>query len=247
MYAATSKISLTPCDPSKVTEDDVTFYLFNKTSKTDPIVLTKDNVTALSKTKQLKVVIHGYFEHGLKKLYTDIKDQYLLSYDYNVILVDWEGPALKMYMESAANTRLVGKIIAGRILKSGIDPNLVHIIGHSLGAQTAGFAGKELRANGKKIARITGLDPAGPGFEGSSVDNKLNKDDALVVDVIHTDSGVFGMLDNVGKVDYYPNGGVAFQKGCLDSLTIPVDYESVAKSMYLEMQPFLKLFFLLTF
>lgn len=193
----------------------------------------------LSKTKQLKVVIHGYFEYGLRELYTNIKDAYLQSNDYNVILVDWEELALKVYSESAANTRLVGKIIAGRIIKSGIDLNLVHLIGHSLGAQTAGFVGKEIISiKGQKVARITGLDPAGPLFEGSSISNRLDKSDAIEVDIIHTDSGVFGMYQNIGKVDFYPNGGTALQKGCLKSMSIPTDRDSLVECLYIKIKYF---------
>lgn len=47
------------------------------------------------------------------------------------------------------------------------------IIGHSLGAHACGFAGKKY-----KFARITGLDPAGPGFKGQPKEKRLDIDDA---------------------------------------------------------------------
>ena len=62
-----------------------------------------------------------------------------------------------------------------------------------------------------------GLDPAGPWFTQYSDAARLSKKDAFFVDVIHTDGccGVpyYGMMDPVGHVDFYPNGGVD-QPGC---------------------------------
>lgn len=43
-----------------------------------------------------------------------------------------------------------------------------------------------------RVARITGLDPALPLFEGLPIDQRLDASDAEFVDVIHTDAGIFG-------------------------------------------------------
>lgn len=66
----------------------------------------------------------------------------------------------------------------------GLDPSDVHLIGHSLGAHTAGYAGEKL---GGIIGRITGLDPAEPYFQGMPSHLRLDYTDAQLVDVIHTD------------------------------------------------------------
>ncbi|MGE9615916.1 MAG: hypothetical protein ACQPRI_06405 [Solitalea-like symbiont of Tyrophagus putrescentiae] len=95
-------------------------------------------------------------------------------------------------------------------------PASFHIIGHSLGSHVAGNAGKFL---GKGVlGRITGLDPAGPFFEGLQPEARLWHTDAQYVDSIHTDARPllevgFGMYETCSHVDIYPNGGKV-QPGC---------------------------------
>lgn len=94
----------------------------------------------------------------------------------------------------------------------------VHIIGHSLGAQIAGFAGKSIsKSAGAKVGWITGLDPAGPLYEVplQSKGGRLSDQDADVVEVIHTDGGVLGFATPTGTVDFYPNGGTFVQPNCV--------------------------------
>ena len=84
-----------------------------------------------------------------------------------------------------------------------------HIIGHSLGAHIAGYAGKRLSG---LLGRITGLDPAGPYFENTEKSVRLDSSDAVFVDVIHTDGSStlqlgLGLMQPIGHADFYPNGG----------------------------------------
>lgn len=74
-----------------------------------------------------------------------------------MICVDWEsGAIIPNYVRAAANTRLVGKqlamLIQGLEHHVGLQLHQVHLIGFSLGAHVAGFAGAQL----KNISRITG-------------------------------------------------------------------------------------------
>lgn len=58
------------------------------------------------------------------------------------------------------------------------------------------------------------MDPARPGFEFIPFQKeRLSKDDAEFVDVIHTAGGTLGIMDSLGHADFYPNDGVAPQPG----------------------------------
>ncbi|RZC40969.1 Lipase and/or Abhydrolase 6 domain containing protein [Asbolus verrucosus] len=62
----------------------------------------------------------------------------------------------------------------------------IHMIGHSMGAQVAAFAGHKLQLDiNQTIDRITGLDPAAPLYEWphvESLDEILDPGDASFVD-----------------------------------------------------------------
>lgn len=136
--------------------------------------------------------------------------------DVNLITVDWQEIAENFYyFESARRTDDVGRKIAELIDEMATSMNLtmdrVHLIGHSLGAHTAGYAGAYVKSG--KVGRITGLDPAGPNFYLKGPENRLDPTDAQFVDVIHTAVGSAGHYKNLGHVDFFPNGGI-YQPGC---------------------------------
>lgn len=55
---------------------------------------------------------------------------------------------------------------------------------------------------------IFGLDPAGALFDVNNPDTRLARDDADHTVVIHTNAGFLGFVEPLGKVDFYPNGGM---------------------------------------
>ena len=85
-----------------------------------------------------------------------------------------------------------------------------HVIGHSLGAHIAGYAGEGVR----NLGRITALDPAKPYFEATHPSVRLDPTDALYVDVVHSDASTkngalfsLGTRQLMGDVDFFPNNG----------------------------------------
>lgn len=66
---------------------------------------------------------------------------------------------------------------------------------------------------------VEGLDPAGPMFQTQHWSVGLNPSCADFVDVIHTDGDKAGLMNPLGHVDFYPNGGED-QRGCLIGRTV---------------------------
>ncbi|CAG0892715.1 unnamed protein product [Darwinula stevensoni] len=65
----------------------------------------------------------------------------------------------------------------------------VHVVGHSLGSHLASYIGSTLKDMGwGNLGRITGLDPAEVHFEYADPRVRLDPEDALFVDVVHTDA-----------------------------------------------------------
>lgn len=220
-------IDLLPNSPEEV---NTRYLLYNsRRSRGDTPLLdvSAQNVSSLwewvgkafNVSSPTKVIVHGFGSSCSNVWVYEMRSALMSVEDCNIICVDWEnGATIPNYVRAAANTRLVGKQLA--ILLSGLEKyvNLsvrnVHMIGFSLGAHVAGFAGSEL----KNLSRITGLDPAGPLFESQDRRARLDSMDAQFVDVIHSNGenlilGGLGAWQPMGHVDFYPNGG-RMQKGC---------------------------------
>jgi len=203
--------------PQTPEEINTTFIMHNRHTSENGEILDNSMDSILSSSINLKsetyFIVHGYLSSSRNIWVKELKDKLLDSGDFNVILVDWELGADDSYEISACNTRLVGAQIYFLITKlekfKKTSRKRVHLVGHSLGAHVCGFAGKKL----KGLARITGLDPANPGFNGVKSSFRLSRNDANFVDVIHTcayESNYkysLGIRKALGHADFYPNGG----------------------------------------
>ncbi|XP_020607531.1 pancreatic lipase-related protein 2-like isoform X2 [Orbicella faveolata] len=228
-FKKTRVLAKLPQDPSVILTK---FHLFTRGSSQSTLI--DDNNQAKLRASNFKIakrtifVIHGFLE-SIKTWAQPMKDALLEREDCNVILVDWSkgaGSGPLDYAQASGNARLVGaqtavliKFLISSATGSSGSKNLgkrFYIVGFSLGAHVAGYAGRHLQANnGIKLGRITGLDPAGPLHINVDADLRLDKNDADQVDVIHTDTAGFGTkrAETVGHIDFFPNGGDK-QPGC---------------------------------
>ncbi|XP_042897767.1 inactive pancreatic lipase-related protein 1 [Parasteatoda tepidariorum] len=212
-FSSLRPISLFPIHPDAL---DPQFLLVTRSA---PDIFQKIRVGNNSSFSQsffdplrpVKIILHGFRESGYQDWIKDLIRELLTADDYNIISVDWRLGAAQSYPQAAANTRSLGLVVADFIdhlqRKYRIPPSDIHLIGYNLGAHAAGYVGDQI----PRIGRITGLDPAGPYFEDTDPRVRLDPDDAVFVDVIHTDSPpsaqVAGMLQPAGHLDFYPTPG----------------------------------------
>ncbi|XP_011348633.1 uncharacterized protein LOC105285827 isoform X2 [Ooceraea biroi] len=213
-----SYLEMLPSPPKDV---GTRFFVYgSRKARSIPMEVPADDINdnahrAIDPDLPTKVIVHGFGSNCNHLWVYDMKSALMSIHDCNIVCVDWgPGSAVPNYVRAAANTRLVGRQLAKLIRSLNVPLDKVHMIGFSLGAHVAGFAGAELG----NVSRITGLDPAGPLFESQDPRVRLDATDANFVDVIHSNGeqlilGGLGSWQPMGDVDYYPNGG-KMQSGC---------------------------------
>lgn len=176
-------------------------------------------------------IVHGFMGDSNADWVISIKDNILEYYSQyntrvNVITVDWSELAAAIqdwkdfinnpiYIKAATNTKdYVAPAL--RLLVSTFPSKFVTCIGFSLGAQVCGAFGRLMNEIGSPIDIIHGLDPAGPLFDQGLFNLvNLNKNDALFVSAIHTDSYLYSVLSETSedrklKSCWIPAGLISF-------------------------------------
>ncbi|KAJ0175719.1 hypothetical protein K1T71_008878 [Dendrolimus kikuchii] len=204
-----------------------TYYGYNKNSPFQAIQISNMNPSELVAmsfvpSQPTVIIIHGHGGTAFTTLNPLIKDAYFSNKDdeeVNVIVVDWSVYASQNYNHAVNAVSSVGEHLAVFIRRVLVPFNQfslsnLHLVGFNLGAHVAGFAGRQFPG---QIGRITGLDPSGSQWGSNS--GHLTRNDALYVEVIHTDgSGLNsnGFGNALGHVDFFVNGG-SNQPGCFTS------------------------------
>lgn len=157
--------------------------------------------------------------NGSNRAIDTIFNAYQARGGHNFVVIDTSDFVDTLYTWSAFNTNELGEALAEGLqhLINFLPVEKIHLIGHSLGAHIVGSAGRRFQSlTNLSIPRITGLDPANPCFNEGEALSGICRGDADFVDIIHSNAKVLGKRDPIGDVDFYPNGVVSVQPGCLD-------------------------------
>ncbi|XP_055370737.1 phospholipase A1 2-like [Condylostylus longicornis] len=220
--------------------NNLTLRMFTKCQNYSFPILKSDEIYRsphFDRSKPVVILIAGWTNTiDNSNMIYEISKAYLCRGGVNVIGLDASNYTTTFYALSALNARDIGKYLAQSIVKlEKIVPlENIHLIGHSLGANIAGYTGKFFQnMTGRLLPRITGLDPAKPCFHMGQKLMPIEKGDAEFVDVIHTNPGVLGIEKEIGDVDYYPDGLLPLKSGCLTiSCSHNRAHEYYAESVY---------------
>lgn len=206
------------------------FLLFTRKNPANAVTLLAGDTKAVSGLVHFdgsvatRFIVHSSFDGpDSGQWMKDMKNRFLQIEKCNIIIVDWsKSAALSMTDQRLTNIRMVGnqmaKVIEDLIEIKNATANDVHIVVHSFASFAADVVGRKV----KNLGRISGLDPGGPNFDALPTNMRLDKSDALFVDIIHTDSANSsslmslygrGTMMSLGHMDFYPNGGFD-QPGC---------------------------------
>ncbi|XP_050520002.1 uncharacterized protein LOC126893645 [Daktulosphaira vitifoliae] len=200
---------------------DIKFFLYHSDGKRkkliDPRSKNSLRYSGWDPNKKNVLIIHGFNGTESKTPMTIIRDAFLRRKDHNVFLIDWEPLTFfPCYLSSLSNTRLVAQCSAqfyAHLTYSGASAYDIQCVGHSLGAHICGMMSNHLT---HKQHKIIGLDPARPLVDRYGTNEfRLTRDDANMVQVIHTNAGFLGEVPQVGHVDFCVNGG-RLQPSCIN-------------------------------
>ncbi|XP_065205842.1 endothelial lipase-like [Planococcus citri] len=220
------KYSATSCldPPQDCLRKDISFHLYTEQNSQGYELVIQDSNTIekapFLPNANFKILIHGYTQNRNTKLMVQLREEYFKQKRWNIIVVDYAPLAEDgCYIESTfPSAPIVGKCSASMLNlildnRSGIRIDQFHVVGFSMGAQIA--AELSINLGQKRLPRITGLDPAWPLFYPilTSSTQRLGREHADFVDVIHTNSGGFGVVYSLAHYDIYANDGT-YQPGC---------------------------------
>ncbi|XP_055919713.1 phospholipase A1 2-like [Eupeodes corollae] len=204
--------------------DRVHFYLYTQPNFSEPYDIDMNDVETLARSpfdfrNPTTFMIHGWndvYTSGATGSIREALSKTDQSKKPNFISVDWRiYSKFENYTKSQQLCSTAGKEVAKFIdwmhENSKLRFDTLTLYGHSMGAQVAGFVGKNVQRG--KVHTILGMDPAFPIFESLGPEDRLAETDAEYVETMHTNGGQWGFYHPIGQTAFYPNGG-KYQPGC---------------------------------
>jgi hypothetical protein len=182
------------------------------------------SIKDLDKSKKFFIFVGGFksninkrTEEQVRQTFRNFPNSYLIIFDHSPYTNDKQG-SVKSYERSVRYVHYIGKAIAQFLTglsQGGVTPKNMHCIGHSLGSQMLGHTGEIFFNNtGQKIWRITALDPAGPCFSHSLIQEQIRSGVAEYVEVYHCNAGGLGTTSVLADIDFFVNKKGQSQPNC---------------------------------
>lgn len=190
---------------------------FNYSFPIDTAAEAIQNAYRLDVTRRLIVFVPGYKSHIVRNApeliraaFKNVPNVYLMIVDHS-IYTSAQGGSIKSYERSVHYAYDLGRAVGQLLTKfhlMGFQSNNIHCIGHSLGGQILGYAGIQYtNMTSEKLWRITGIDPAGPCFSNSLIEDQLRSGSAEYVEVYHCNAGGLGTTSVLADTDFFLNDG----------------------------------------
>lgn len=138
----------------------------------------------------------------------DEMQQFAYISNSTVMVVEWGFRGLSCYGYIQITLCLISKIadFFAFLLRECVAIEKLELIGHSMGAQIVGYISQLLAANGRRVNRIVGLDPAGPGFETGLRCQGIQSGYTMKSMAFHTNPCQLGTCDfNYGDIQVLVN------------------------------------------
>lgn len=144
MYPTTT----VPISTYNLRDNDVTYHLYTPTNPTAArdFKIGGASTSGINTNLPFKILVHGWQASVDVDWYASAVKEYLRKGAYNVIAVDWSGPAASAYGDAVTAAYEIaevnGRFVQELYQKLGVAPENLHFIGHSLGAHISGLTGK---------------------------------------------------------------------------------------------------------
>lgn len=148
-FSATAHARARTISAYNLRDQDVTYHLFTRANPTNSVDFKVGSVetAGINPNLPFKILSHGWQDSVDSGWYADAISEYLKKDDYNVVAIDWSGPAADAYWDSVDAAYEIAEVNARVIVelndKLGVAPESLHLIGHSLGAHIFGLTGKD--------------------------------------------------------------------------------------------------------
>ncbi|XP_050343798.1 phospholipase A1 4-like [Nymphalis io] len=211
-----------------VSETRVYFYDFvnniNISSRIDNAADLLRKSVALDNSRRVIVFVPGYksqikrvLEELMRQTYKSVPNIYLIIIDHSAYTYE-NKDKFQSYSRSVQYAYYIGTSL-GKFLADfcgrKVRPDNVHCIGHSLGSHIIGYAGETFtNITNEKLWRITGLDPAGPCFSRSHVEDHIRSGVGKYVEVYHCNAGYLGTTRTIADTDFFFNYEGKIQPNC---------------------------------